>query len=583
MNAFLKDSEGKQHDHYMVEALINQIRDTVYEAEDVINTYTAHLIKLQRRKLLKRRRNVEEEDVVGFGDDTTKLVNQLTDEGRLQREVISIIGMGGLGKTTLTRKIYNNAHIKNHFHCCARVNVSQEYTTRVLLLGILKRLVQISDAIYKMSDEELKVPLRDNLKGKRYFIVMDDVWEPRFWDEIKACFPNDLNGSRILITSQEKEVASHASSTPPYFLPFLDKDTSWELLCKKVFQGEKCPSKLESLGRTLAESCKGLPLSIVVLGGILANKEKSYRIWYDFIGKVNWFLMEDKKRCSDILALSYNHLPRKLRLCFLYVGVFRKDYVIPTATLTQLWVAEGLISIQNDRRNINDFDIAEYYLEELIDQSLIQVASRRSDGGVKTCRIHDLLRDMCIKMSIQEKFYELHVNIAGLRSSNSHPRRLSMLESLHYLQILKLEDVKLGQGLDYLYPSKLTKITFVSCKSLDSNDMKVLGKLANLRILKIRACDMKWSRLYIMAGGFSQLEVFKMIDLNIETWELEEHAVWNLQHLTIEGWENLRNLPDELWSLTNLRMVEVLEIQTDLKEKLMKELEMNDGCKLIIN
>ncbi|KAH7521591.1 hypothetical protein FEM48_Zijuj07G0049500 [Ziziphus jujuba var. spinosa] len=473
----------------MVEALINQIRDTVYEAEDVINTYTAHLIKLQRRKLLvklfhccdhafvlhhianntkgKRRRNVEEEDVVGFGDDTTKLVNQLTDEGRLQREVISIIGMGGLGKTTLTRKIYNNAHIKNHFHCCARVNVSQEYTTRVLLLGILKRLVQISDAIYKMSDEELKVPLRDNLKGKRYFIVMDDVWEPRFWDEIKACFPNDLNGSRILITSQEKEVASHASSTPPYFLPFLDKDTSWELLCKKVFQGEKCPSKLESLGRTLAESCKGLPLSIVVLGGILANKEKSYRI------------------CESLFPYL-----RKLNL------------------------------IHRPEIEVDDSEILEI---------------------------------------------------------------LATLESLHYLQILKLEDVKLGQGLDYLYPSKLTKITFVSCKSLDSNDMKVLGKLANLRILKIRACDMKWSRLYIMAGGFSQLEVFKMIDLNIETWELEEHAVWNLQHLTIEGWENLRNLPDELWSLTNLRMVEVLEIQTDLKEKLMKELEMNDGCKLIIN
>jgi hypothetical protein len=215
-------------------------------------------------------------------------------------------------------------------------------------------------------------------------------------------------------------VASHASSTPPYFLPFLDKDESWELFHKKVFRGRTCPPELETLGRKIADDCRGLPLSIVVLGGLLANREKTSREWSKLIGNVNWYLTEANPICKDILALSYTNLPLRLQPCFLYFGVYPEDFEIPVRQLIHLWTAEGFIKHTGNRSRK---DVAEDYLEELIDRSLIQVSRRATDGGVKKCRIHDLLRDLCIFESKEDKFLEL------LRASNlSFPlksRRLS--------------------------------------------------------------------------------------------------------------------------------------------------------------
>jgi hypothetical protein len=476
INIFLESSAEKRKDK-IVNEVVRQIRDVAYEAEDMIDRfihkvaehrrwspigrifrYPSHTLMLrnvgkkiegikekideiyknrerygierveasgnavEEEAMHRRRREVEENDVVGFVHDSATLVKQLI-EGDPKLDVISIIGMGGLGKTTLARKIYNNLLVKRHFNCHVWVCVSQDFRIRELLLQILKELGM---GLEDMSEDELKKQLVRCLQGRRFLVVMDDIWRAEVWDEVRSMFPDNSNGSRILITSRNKEVALYASHTPPYYLPFLKKNESWELFCKKMFRGETCPPELETLGRRIGEDCRGLPLSIVVLAGRLAKMDKSPHLWSKFVGEVTSLLNsnDDTTICKKILSLSYTDLPRYLKPCFLYFGIFPEDFVIPASQLIDLWVAEGFIQCTGNRL---PEDVAELYLEELIDRSLIQVArKRRVDGGVKTCRIHDLLRDLCISESVEEKFLEVHSDYQYLSTNNS--RRLSIIQ-----------------------------------------------------------------------------------------------------------------------------------------------------------
>jgi hypothetical protein len=154
----------------------------------------------------------------------------------------------------------------------------------------------------------------------------------------------------------------------------------------------------------------------VVLGSLLASKEKTHQAWSKLISNINWNLIEANTICKDILALTYTLLPQRLKPCFLYFGVYPEGFEIPVSQLVQMWIAEGFIQ-HTGRRDPED--VAEEYLEELIDLSLIQVASRRTNGGVKTCRIHALIQDLCILESAKEKFLEVRTNVNLLLANKS--------------------------------------------------------------------------------------------------------------------------------------------------------------------
>ncbi|KAA8529814.1 hypothetical protein F0562_034329 [Nyssa sinensis] len=471
MKAFLKDSMEKRSEYETVRELVRQIRDVAYEAEDIIDTFVVnaamqkarstmrkivHVLDYstnlrnvgkeiesikakvkeiydkkmygievfqgrepsKRGSLQRRAPVVEKDNVVGF-DEEAKMVKDRLTKGPEQLEVVSVVGMGGLGKTTLARKIYTDPSIEYHFYIRAWTYVSQEYNRREVFLNILSSLTELTDQMFKMSDERLGEELCKHLKSGKYLIVIDDVWTTMAWDDLKMAFPNTNNGSRILLTSRHTDVALHANhNSPPHHLRFLTDDESWELLHIKVFHRADCPSELEELGKQIAKKCSGLPLAVVVVAGLLSKKYKTHDWWKKVAESVSSYVARDPKQCMDILALSYKHLPHHLKVCFIYFGLFPEDFEIPVWKLLRLWVAEGFIQ-QIGQECLED--IAEEYLEDLVDRNLILVAKRRSNGRIKTCRIHDMLRDLCLREAAEEKFLQEIKGYAPMPSSSSTP------------------------------------------------------------------------------------------------------------------------------------------------------------------
>ncbi|XP_057472365.1 putative late blight resistance protein homolog R1A-10 [Actinidia eriantha] len=442
----------------------------------------------------------EEETIVGFEEEVTTIKEQLTGVPK-QLDVISIVGMPGIGKTTLAIKVYNDPLVAYHFHIRAWITISQEYVKRDLLCGLLSSVMHHKYDVDQMSDEELAQRLYKSLKGRRYFIVMDDIWDSSGWFDLKTCFPNDNNGSRIMFTSRNEDVASLAkSSRPPLSLRFLTDDESWVLFQQKVFGRETCPPQLTEIGKHIAKKCQGVPLVIVVVAGILTNEEKSPDQW-EKVGKtLNSQMIADPQIWMKTLALSYNHLPHLLKPCFLYFGVFPEDYQVPVWELICLWVAEGFIR-ETGEKSLED--VAEEYLMELIGRSLVLVSRRRYDGGAKACCIHDLLRDFCIKQAEKECFLQ---RISGELpvSYFAQPEDLVIEDSpstlINSRPSFATQSRRTKSKLtDLHYPwYEFLRVLCTSYGMISSNPRKI-EKLVHLRYLEIntRGLDVSLSKIYV--------------------------------------------------------------------------------------
>ncbi|MED6110192.1 hypothetical protein PIB30_040679 [Stylosanthes scabra] len=273
-----------------------------------------------------------EENVVGLEKD--KVMNQLKDKDS-PGNVVSVVGMGGSGKTTLAHKVYNSNEARKLFPCRAWATISQ----RPVLIQVFRNLLKC-----------LKVP-----KSK---------YENSSEEELKKKVRKCLNGKNTM-----------------------------------------CPPELEPIGRSIAESCNGLPLLIKTTAGIVAKRERSEEAWEEIKKLFScWSIAEDKdgKKMMETLKLSYDDLSEQIKPCFLYLGAFLEDLEILVRDLICMWIAEDFIKpiIQRGRSKIEAEDIGEQYLKELVDRNLVQMASRRSDGkGMKTVKIHDSIRELCILVS----------------------------------------------------------------------------------------------------------------------------------------------------------------------------------------
>ncbi|KAL2466065.1 putative disease resistance RPP13-like protein 3 [Abeliophyllum distichum] len=182
------------------------------------------------------------------------------------------------------------------------------------------------------------------------------------------------------------------------------EDECWELFRRKVFKDKNCPQQLLDIRKKIAANCDGLPLGVVVMAGDLANMEKKKHLRQKFATKLSSYISQTQDKSIQLLELSYKHLPMHFRPCFLYFGAFKKDKEIPVRELISLWVANGFAK-NEEQKNLDD--VALGYLMKLIDRSVVLVAKRRFDGGVKTCKIHDLLREIYSRIAKENNFFKV--------------------------------------------------------------------------------------------------------------------------------------------------------------------------------
>ncbi|KAL2533024.1 putative disease resistance protein [Abeliophyllum distichum] len=329
------------------------------------------------------------------------------------------------------------------------------------------------DELSKFDEDTLGEKIYQSLCGQgiRYLIILDDIWKD-VWSDLHRYFPENKSGSRILFTTRFKEIGSQASDKSIVRnLRFLTADECWILLKIKVFHNESYPLELEDTGMKIARKCGGLPLAVIVIAAVLANMNKNKAKWEEVAESLRSHISKDNS-CMKILELSYNYLPMHLKPCFLYFVAFEEDREIPVQKLISLWVAEGFVQ-KVEQKNSNAVSYG--YLIDLISRGLVQVGKRRSNGGVKTCYVHDLLHEMCLTIAEKHNFMKVIQENLTLTAFNLNSNEMKMIGKLPKLEVLKLEssrieDYKWNPNEDEFQQLRFLKLDFMGVQLNFSSD-----------------------------------------------------------------------------------------------------------------
>ncbi|PHU07946.1 hypothetical protein BC332_24435 [Capsicum chinense] len=434
--------------NFLLKRAVGRIYSTVMKWIRMMNSKDLKAQNLTLESTSQHALQQTESMMIACENEFEMIRDQLT-TGTSQLDVVSIVSMGGIGKTTLANKIYNDQFILFRFDIRAKATVSQEYCTRNVLLRLLSSVSgsrKIDESYEQQDDGQLADRLQKLLKGKRYLIFIDDIWAKEAWDDVKQCFPDYNCGSRILLTTRIMEVAEYASSgKPPCQMSLLNHDESWNLLRIKVFENACFPPEFEKVGKQIALNCKGLPLAIVVIAGLLLKIGKSLDEWKSVSENITSLISTDLEvQCMRVLALSYHHLPHHLKPFFLYFATFPEDEQISVNKLVNLWVAEDFSSKYADvnlraaesfsskewaAKRFPSKEYAEQCLTDLIDRSLIFIHHLSFDGKIKACGMHDVIRELCLREANNLNFVNVITEDRISREQTRHfstKRRISV-------------------------------------------------------------------------------------------------------------------------------------------------------------
>ncbi|XP_050253664.1 disease resistance protein RPM1-like [Quercus robur] len=521
-----------------------------------------------------------EDELVGIEKKRKSIMDWLMD-GEPHQTVISIVGMGGSGKTTLAANIYNNDDVKKHFECCAWITISQAYELEDVLRSLIKEFHESRKEtkpadLNSMNYRLLVKTLVNYLEKKRYLLVLDDVWDTNLLDEIKVSLQDSCIGSRIILTTRKEDVACYhlGGKHHKYYIQLLQNKEPWELFCKKAFTNcpnGSCPSELKSFAKELVGKCEGLPLAIAALGSLMYFKNMSQ--WNEIKNNVNWSPSNNPKLegVKSILLLSFNDLPYQLKHCFLYCSLFPEDHEIRRKRLIKLWMAEGFVE-PNEGSTLEEE--ADNCLVELTFRNMLQVVKMNEFGRPRRFKMHDLLREIALSISVKEKFGAVHDGREEMKECKA--RRISIHKTDGEFKLFSVMS-KLRSFLVFNKSLKTLPSGSKMLRVLDFEDAPIdelpdeLFKLFNLGYLNLRGTLLK--KLPNSVGRLINLQTLDIRDTKIEALPRGIGKLQNLRHLIMYSYtKNLNDFryflgmqaPSNITQLRNLQSIGVFEAKGDL-------------------